>query len=101
MGGEARRSRGWIWWFIALALAALVVTAAVLTIRKRSGGGRHRPDVMPVPGPPGEVVEKYSTALVTALQFFEVQKCNFFFFFKICCWVWIIAFGAFLVCPKF
>lgn len=56
---------------------AVIVAGAILSSRRRILG------LAPVPGPPGAVVEKYSDALAVALKFFDVQKCNFFLYFKL------------------
>ncbi|KAF6142960.1 hypothetical protein GIB67_003916 [Kingdonia uniflora] len=70
MGSESK-SKGWIWYLIVIAIAALVVTAAVLTFRKKS---HHSKGAAPVPGPPGAIEAKYNDALKVAMQFFDVQK---------------------------
>ncbi|XP_058098807.1 endoglucanase 24-like [Magnolia sinica] len=71
MGAVSKYSKGWIWWLIVFGIAALVVTAAVLTIRKKSHRSR---EAAPVPGPPGAIAKKYAEALRIALQFFDIQK---------------------------
>eukprot|EP01018_Ginkgo_biloba_P016743 Gb_05872 [translate_table: standard] len=74
MGALAKYSKGWIWWLLSVGIAALVATAAVLTIihsRKHSHGHQHP---LPVPGPPGAISQKYAGALKVALGFFDVQK---------------------------
>lgn len=70
----ARRKCCCICCTILLIVVAVFVAAAVISVR-RSRGVAH------VPGLPGAIVEKYSEALGLALQFFDVQKCKFFFFF--------------------
>lgn len=73
MGGKSR-SRGCCGWFIAFVIFALVVGAVVYTIKKKiDNSDSDKP--APVPGPPGAIEQKYSTALKTAMQFFDVQKC--------------------------
>ncbi|KAK7283408.1 hypothetical protein RIF29_12905 [Crotalaria pallida] len=72
---EGKRKRGGCCgWFIALVILALVAGAVVYTVKKRFGGrsGSDKPD--PVPGPPGAVDQKYSSALKTSLKFFDIQK---------------------------
>ncbi|KAK9164438.1 hypothetical protein Syun_005340 [Stephania yunnanensis] len=69
--GEESKSKGWCWWFIPFAILGLVVTAAVITIKKKS---HHSAKAAPVPGPPGAIERKYADALKIALQFFDVQK---------------------------
>lgn len=71
MGAVAKYTRGWIWWLVVLLIAGLVVTGAVISIRRRS---RHSGEAAPVPGPPGAIEKKYAEALNIALQFFDVQK---------------------------
>lgn len=68
--GLSKYSKGWCGWLIVICIAALVVTAAVLAVRKKS---RHA-EPAPVPGPPGAVTRKYADALSVAIQFFDVQK---------------------------
>ncbi|XP_042429892.1 endoglucanase 24-like isoform X1 [Zingiber officinale] len=67
----AKYTRGCTGWLIVLVVAALVVAAVVFAVVKKH---RHR-DVLPVPGPPGSLDQKYADALGVALQFFQVQKC--------------------------
>lgn len=55
-----------------IGIAALVVTAAVISFRKKS----HHNKASPVPGPPGAIDKKYAQALSFALQFFDIQKCT-------------------------
>lgn len=74
MGEKSRSKGGCCGWFIAFVILALVVGAIVFTVKKKfSHSGSDKP--APVPGPPGAVDQKYSTALKTAMQFFDVQKC--------------------------
>jgi hypothetical protein len=47
-------------------LVALGITAVVVFLRHRNGGG---------PVVPGDIDRKYAEALAVALQFFQVQKC--------------------------
>ncbi|KAI3989492.1 hypothetical protein MKX01_022767, partial [Papaver californicum] len=68
--GAGSKSKGWCCWIVVLLIAALVVTAAVITIRKKV----HKNKPLPVPGPPGSIQKKYSDALAVAMQFFDVQK---------------------------
>lgn len=72
--GVAKYTKGCCGWLIVLIIAALVVTAAVVAIKKRKP---HHAEVLPVPGPPGAINQKYADALGVALQFFQVQKCTF------------------------
>ncbi|OAY77382.1 Endoglucanase 24 [Ananas comosus] len=69
--GVAKYTKGCCGWLIVLIVAALVVTAAVVAIKKRKP---HHAEVLPVPGPPGAINQKYADALGIALQFFQVQK---------------------------
>ena len=85
--GEKSRSRGCCGWFLAFVILALVVGAIVYTIKKKIG---HSDKPLPVPGPPGAIDQKYASALKTAVQFFDIQKCKlssslflFYFFFSI------------------
>jgi hypothetical protein len=48
-------------------LVALGITAVVVFLRHRNGGG---------PVVPGDIDRKYAEALAVALQFFQVQKCT-------------------------
>ncbi|KAK9271453.1 hypothetical protein L1049_027044 [Liquidambar formosana] len=69
--GEASRSKGgWFGWFIVLVVAAVIISAIVITVKKRSDHSK----AAPVPGPPGAIVKKYADALGIAMQFFDVQK---------------------------
>ncbi|XP_010941260.1 endoglucanase 24 [Elaeis guineensis] len=68
--GASKYTKGCTGWLIVLVVAALVVTAAVVAIRKKT----HHAKVLPVPGPPGAITQKYADALSVALQFFQVQK---------------------------
>lgn len=72
MGAVAKYTKGWIWWLLVFGIAALVVTAAVITFRRKS----HHNKAAPVPGPPGAIEKKYAEALSIALQFLDVQKCT-------------------------
>ena len=58
-----------------LVVAALIVVAVVIALKKRNGSSE--PDLGPVPGPPGAVQKKYGDALKVAMQFFDIQKCKF------------------------
>lgn len=72
--GEKSRSKGCCGWFIAFVVLAVVVGAIVYTVIKKIGhSDSDKP--APVPGPPGAVDQKYSSALKTSLQFFDIQKC--------------------------
>lgn len=85
--GEKRSKGGCCGWFIALVILALVVGAVVYAIKKKTDNDSDKP--APVPGPPGAIEQKYASALKTAMQFFDIQKCNnVFSFFCIlqCCW---------------
>lgn len=76
--GEKSKSRGCCGWFIAFVILALVVGAIVYTVKKKiDNSDSDKP--APVPGPPGAINQKYASALKTALQFFDIQKCNPFF----------------------
>lgn len=77
----ASQGKGWVWWLIVLVAAALVVTAAVILFKVKHNKSS---DLGPLPGPPGEITEKYADALGVALQFFRVQKCSFPLFFVFC-----------------
>lgn len=68
--GESEGKSRWVGWCVVLVVAALVVTAVVITIKVRH---KHN-GLGPVPGPPGAVTAKYADALGVALQFFDVQK---------------------------
>ncbi|CAL9087917.1 unnamed protein product [Musa textilis] len=68
--GESKHTKGCSGWLIVLVIAALVVAAAVFAIKKK----QHHREVLPVPGPPGAINQKYADALGVALQFFQVQK---------------------------
>ncbi|KAK3231775.1 hypothetical protein Dsin_003656 [Dipteronia sinensis] len=69
---EKSKSKGICGWLIALVVLAVVVFAVVYTIKKKTSHDSSGP--APVPGPPGAVEKKYSDALKTAMQFFDVQK---------------------------
>lgn len=70
--GEKSRSRGaCCGWFIAFVILAIVVGAVVYTVKKKMS---HSDKPAPVPGPPGAVDQKYSSALKTSLLFFDIQK---------------------------
>ena len=60
-------SKGWIWWFLSLGIAAFVVTTGVLTILNSKKHSHHQ--VSPVPGPPEAISHKYAQALKVALTF--------------------------------
>ncbi|ERN02466.1 hypothetical protein AMTR_s02769p00008890, partial [Amborella trichopoda] len=72
MGAISKYSKGWLWWLITIAIAALIITAAVFTLSRKKGKSQKGP--LPVPGPPGAISAKYSEALKVSLQFFDVQK---------------------------
>ena len=76
--GKESKSRGCLGWFLVIVILALVVGAVVYTIKKKID---HANDdkAAPVPGPPGAIDKKYADALKIAMQFFDVQKCTFFF----------------------
>ncbi|KAE9603535.1 putative cellulase [Lupinus albus] len=70
--GEKSRSRGrCCCWFIVIVILAVAVAAIVYSVRKKIG---HSSKPGPVPGPPGAVQQKYSSALKISLQFFDIQK---------------------------
>ncbi|KAJ4783796.1 Endoglucanase [Rhynchospora pubera] len=70
--GASKYTKGCCGWLIVLVVAALVVTAGVVAIMKKRS--HKSAEVLPVPGPPGAITQKYADALGTALQFFQVQK---------------------------
>ena len=74
MEGKSKSS-GFCGWFLAVVILALVVGAIVYTVMKKTGHSRSdKPE--PVPGPPGAIDQKYASALKTAMQFFDIQKCK-------------------------
>lgn len=75
MGAEST-SKGckWLSWFIVFVVVALIAGAVALVVIKKRQNDSDEPS--PVPGPPGAVTQKYSDALKTAMQFFDVQKCS-------------------------
>jgi hypothetical protein len=85
--GKSRSKGGCCGWFIAIVILGLVVGAIVYAVKKKiDNSDSDKP--APVPGPPGAIEQKYASALKTAMQFFDVQKCNhsfsffnFYFFF--------------------
>lgn len=83
--GEKRSKGGCCGWFIALVILALVVGAVVYAVKKKTDNDSDKP--APVPGPPGAIEQKYASALKTAMQFFDIQKCNnvfsFFAFYNV------------------
>lgn len=79
MGEKSPSRGGCCGWFIAIVILAIVVGAVVYTVKKKmSHSESDKP--APVPGPPGAVDQKYSSALKTALQFFDIQKCMYALF---------------------
>jgi hypothetical protein len=76
----SKYTRGCCGWMI---VAALMATLAMFAIMKRRPGGRHLKP-LPVPGPPGAIDSKYGDALGVALQFFQVQKCEYRCFTEPC-----------------
>ncbi|KAM7521201.1 hypothetical protein LguiB_020163 [Lonicera macranthoides] len=70
MGERSNKSRGWFGYFLVLIILAVIATAVVLTIKKKT----QHSGPAPVPGPPGAITKKYADALKVALQFFDVQK---------------------------
>ena len=68
-------SKGWIWWFLSLGIAAFVVIAAMLTILHYKNHSHHQ--VLPILGPPEAISQKYAQALKVALTFFPIQKGMF------------------------
>jgi len=68
-------SKGWIWWFLSLGIAAFVGKTVVLTILHSKKHSHHQ--VSPVPGPPEAISQKYAQALKVALTFFPIQKGMF------------------------
>ncbi|CAL9112657.1 unnamed protein product [Musa textilis] len=67
--GASKYTKGCTGWLIVAVVAILVVAAVVLTIKQT-----HHRKVLPVPGPPGAINQKYANALAVAMQFFQVQK---------------------------
>jgi hypothetical protein len=79
MREKSRSKGGCCGWFIAFVILALVVGAIVYAVKKKiDNSNSDKPE--PVPGPPGAIDQKYASALKTAMQFFDVQKCNIPFF---------------------
>lgn len=70
----AKYTRGCTGWLIVLVVAALVAAAVFFSVKKK----HHHRDVLPVPGPPGALDQRYADALGVALQFFQVQKCTLY-----------------------
>jgi hypothetical protein len=78
--GKSRSKGGCCGWFIAIVILGLVVGAIVYAVKKKiDNSDSDKP--APVPGPPGAIEQKYASALKTAMQFFDVQKCNHSFSF--------------------
>ena len=75
--GEGSKSKGFFGWFLVLLVMAVIATAIVITVKKKTQ--HSEPKLGPVPGPPGAVEKKYGDALKLAMQFFDIQKCNFLF----------------------
>ncbi|XP_057435049.1 endoglucanase 10-like [Lotus japonicus] len=71
--GQKSRSKGCCGWFVAVLILALVIGAIAYTIKKKFGHS-DSDNPAPVPGPPGAIDHKYSSALKTAMQFFDIQK---------------------------
>lgn len=74
-GSESSRSGGFCGWFIVLLVLGVIAAAIVVTVKVKKNH-HSAPELGPVPGPPGPVVQKYGHALTLAMQFFEVQQCN-------------------------
>lgn len=74
MGDESSKSKGFFGWFLVLIILALVGGAIFLMVKKKTAHHHSAPELGPVPGPPGAVVQKYGDALKVAMQFFDVQK---------------------------
>jgi hypothetical protein len=70
MGERSSKSRGWLGYFLVFIILAIIATALVLVLRKKSSHS----GPAPIPGPPGAITQKYADALRIALQFFDVQK---------------------------
>ncbi|XP_062022739.1 endoglucanase 10-like [Rosa rugosa] len=73
--GAKSDSKGckWLSWFIVFVVLAIIAGAvALVLIKKKQNESDNEP--APVPGPPGPVTQKYSDALKTAMQFFDIQK---------------------------
>lgn len=74
---EPKRSRGLCGWFLALLVLAAIAAAIAVVVKVKMDHHHSAPKLGPVPGPPGPVVKKYGDALTLAMQFFQVQQCNF------------------------
>lgn len=74
--GESRKSRGCFGWLIVLIVLGVIAFAIWIVIHKKNQDSDSG-SAAPVPGPPGAINKKYSDALKVAIQFFDVQKCNF------------------------
>ncbi|XP_065851287.1 endoglucanase 24-like [Euphorbia lathyris] len=65
---EDAKSKGWVWYFVAFVMGAMVLTAAVFTILRYlnsfNNNSYHH----------GSIFKKYGDALEVALHFFDVQK---------------------------
>ncbi|XP_057502607.1 endoglucanase 10-like [Actinidia eriantha] len=70
--GEGSKSKGFFGWFLVLLVMAVIATAIVITVKKKTQNSE--PKLGPVPGPPGAVEKKYGDALKLAMQFFDIQK---------------------------
>lgn len=75
---EPKRSRGLCGWFLALLVLGAVAAAIAVGVKVKMDHHHHSaPKLGPAPGPPGPVVKMYGDALTLAMQFFQVQQCNF------------------------
>lgn len=74
MGEEKSSKGGCLGWFLVIIVLAAIVAGIVIAFRSKF---HHSDKPEPVPGPPGAIVTKYSDALKLAMQFFDVQKCEF------------------------
>lgn len=86
MESKQEKSKGWCWWILVLAIAAMVVASAVLTVWHNC----RRSKMSSVPDRPGKIAENYAEALKIAIRFFDIQKCTIMhllcllFFLQIC-----------------
>ncbi|XP_004291374.1 PREDICTED: endoglucanase 10-like [Fragaria vesca subsp. vesca] len=72
--GAKQDSKGckWLSWFIVFVVLAVIAGAVALVMIKKKQNDKD--NEVPTMGPPGAVVDKYSDALKTAMQFFDIQK---------------------------
>ena len=84
MESKQEKWKGWCWWILVLAIAAMVVASAILTIWNNY---RHS-KVSSVPDRQGKIAEKYAEALKIAIQFFDIQKCSITYL-HVCCFLFL------------